>query len=138
MEVRETAACGISLREFAIELEAEELADMYRVLRYTQDGTGFYDEDFLDDLKSQMSYIIGPSLEEEPSEEIEDETIHWEDTGVSYNLNFNEPEAGKILQILTAVENPGEGFDSDLNRKLMDQAMEMAPSILDNLPVINR
>jgi hypothetical protein len=138
MEVRETAACGISLREFAIEFEAEELADMYRVLRYTKDGTGFYDEDFVDDLKSQMAYIIGPSLEEEPPEELEEETIHWEDTGTSYNLNFNEPEAGKILQILTAVAHPGEGFDHELNRKLMDQAMEMAPSILDNLPVINR
>ena len=138
MEVRETAACGISLREFAIEFEAEELADMYRVLRYTKDGTGFYDEDFVDDLKSQMAYIIGPSLEEGPPEELEEETIHWEDTGTSYNLNFNEPEAGKILQILTAVEHPGEGFDHELNRKLMDKAMEMAPSILDNLPVINR
>ena len=124
MEVRETAACGISLREFAIEFEAEELADMYRVLRYTKDGTGFYDEDFVDDLKSQMAYIIGPSLEEEPPEEREEETIHWEDTGTSYNLNFNEPEAGKILQILTAVEHPGEGFDHELNRKLIKGYLE--------------
>ena len=137
MEVRETAACGISLREFAIEFDSEELPDIYRVFRYVKNGTGFFDEDFIEDLKSQMTYIIGPSLEEEP-QELDEESIRWEDTGVSYNLNFKEPEAAKLIQILDAVENPGEGFDTALNERLMDQMMEMAPSVLDNLPVINR
>ena len=137
MEVRETAACGISLREFAIEFDSEELPDIYRVFRYVKDGTGFCDEDFIEDLKSQMTYIIGPSLEEEP-QELDEESIRWEDTGVSYNLNFKEPEAPKLIQILDAVENPGEGFDKALNERLMNQMMEMAPSVLDNLPVINR
>jgi len=59
MEVKETAACGISLREFAIEFDDDELVDMYRILNYVQNEVGFYDEDFLDDLHSQMSYIIG-------------------------------------------------------------------------------
>ena len=66
MEVKETAACGISLREFAVEFDADEIVDMFRVLNYAQSGVGSYDEDFLDDLKSQMAYIIGPSVEEEP------------------------------------------------------------------------
>ena len=74
MEVKETAACGISLREFAIEFDDDELVDMYRILNYAQNEVGFYDEDFLDDIQSQMSYIIGPSLDEEPSDDIE-ETI---------------------------------------------------------------
>ena len=138
MEVKETAACGISLREFAIEFDQDEIVDIYRILNYAQNEVGFYDDDFLDDLKSQMSYIIGPSLDEEPSEESEEETIHWEDTGVSYDLHFNEPEAGKLLQILNAVEHPGEGFDKGMNQKLLDQAMEIAPTALENLPVINR
>ena len=34
MEVKETAACGISLREFAIEFETDELVDMYRTLNF--------------------------------------------------------------------------------------------------------
>jgi hypothetical protein len=137
MEVKETAACGISLREFAIEFDTDELVDIYRILNYAQNEVGFHDEDFLEDLKSQMAYIIGPSLEEEPSEDIE-ETIHWEDTGASYDLHFSEPEGAKLLQILNGVEHPGEGFDKKLNEKLLEQMMEMAPSVLDNLPVINR
>jgi len=138
MEVKETAACGISLREFAIEFDQDEIVDIYRILNYAQNEVGFYDDDFLDDLKSQMSYIIGPSLDEEPSEESEEGTIHWEDTGVTYDLHFNEPEAGKLLQILNAVEHPGEGFDKAMNRKLLEQALEIAPTALENLPVINR
>jgi len=137
MEVKETAACGISHREFAIEFDAEELPEIYRVFRYVKDGTGFYDEDFLEELKSQMSYFIGPSLEEEP-QETEEESVRWEDTGTSYLLHFKEPEAPRLYQILSAVEHPGEGFDGELNDKLMKQMMEMAPSLLENLPVINR
>jgi len=137
MEVRETAACGISHREFAIEFDSEEFPEIYRVFRYAKDGTGFYDEDFLEDLKSQMSYIIGPSLEEEP-QELEEESIHWEDSGTSYVLHFKEPEAPRLYRVLNAVEHPGEGLDGVLNDKLMEQMMEMAPSLLENLPVINR
>ncbi len=137
MEVREAAACGISLREFVIEFETDELADIYRVFHYAQTGVGFCEEDFLEDLKSQMTYIIGTSVEEEPPE-IEEETIHWEDTGVAFELAFNEPEASKLYAIFNGVETPGEGFDKEMNQKLMSQMMEMAPSILENLPIINR
>ena len=137
MEVKETAACGISLREFGIELETDEIVDFYRILGYVRSGEGFYDDDFLDDLKSQMAYIIGPSVEEEPEDDME-ETIHWEDTGTSFMLHFTEPEGSKLMQIFNAVETPGEGFDKGVNQKLMDQMMELAPSLLENLPVINR
>jgi len=137
MEVREAAACGISLREFVIEFDTEELPDIYRVFHYAQTGVGFYEEDFLEDLKAQMAYIIGSSVEEEPPE-IEEETIHWEDTGVSYELAFNEPEGAKLYQIFNGVETPGEGFDLEMNKKLMSSLMELAPSILENLPIINR
>jgi hypothetical protein len=137
MEVKETAACGISLREFAIELEQDEIVDMYRVFNYAQNESGFFDEDFLDELKSQMTYIIGPSLEEEPAEDIE-ETIHWEDTGAAYSLAFTEPEGGKLYQILNGAENPDDDFDRKMNQKLMDQMMEIAPTALENMTVINR
>ena len=137
MEVKETAACGISLREFAIEFEPDELVDIYRILNYAQNAVGFYDEDFLEDLKSQMTYIIGDAVEGEVQENVE-ETIHWEDTGSSYNLHFTEPEGAKLYQILAAVEHPGEGFDKELNRKLLDEMVQMAPTILENITVINR
>jgi hypothetical protein len=137
MEVKETAACGISLREFAVEFEPDELVDIYRVLNYAQNEAGFYDEDFLDDLKSQMTYIVGPSIEDDSDEDIE-ETIRWEDTGASYNLLFTEPEGAKLFQIINGVDHPGEGFDKELNQKLLNEMMDMAPSVLENLPVINR
>lgn len=138
MEFTETAACGISQREFAIEFDAEELVHFYRILLYSQEGTGFYDEDYLEDLKSQMSYIIGPALEEDPSEDTIEENISWEDTGASYLLHFNEDIARKLNQILTAVEHSVEGFDKTLNKMVIDQMLEMAPNILDNLPMMNR
>jgi hypothetical protein len=137
MEVKETAACGISLREFAIEIEDDEIVDMYRIMNFAQNEEGFYDEDFLDDLKSQMSYIIGPSVEEDPVDDIE-ETIHWEDDDGTYSLCFTEPEGPKLLQILDGVNQPGEGFDKEMNQKLLEQMRELASSQLENLPVINR
>jgi hypothetical protein len=138
MEVRETAACGISQREFTMDFDQDEFPDMYRVLRYAKDGTGYYEEDFLEDLKLQMAYIIGPSVQEEPQDQIEEGIIHWVEDGPAYHLVLNEQEAQQLYRILAAVEHPGEGFDKTLNQKLMDQMMEMAPAILGNLTVINR
>ena len=138
MEVRETAACGISQREFTMDFDQAEFPDMYRVLRYAKDGTGYYDEGFLEDLKLQMSYIIGPSVQEEPQDHIEEGIIHCFEEGPSYHLILNEQEAQKLFQILSAVEHPGEGFDKGLNQVIMDQMMEAAPAILSNLTLINR
>ncbi len=137
MEVKEAAACGISLREFVAEFDDSELADMFRVFRYVSTGEGFYEEDFVEDLKSQMVYIVGPSVEEE-AEEIEESTMKWEDTGSEFVFHFNEPEAAHLYKILSSVESPGEGVDKELVDRLMDEMMEMAPSVLGNLPVINR
>jgi hypothetical protein len=138
MEVRESAACGISQREFTVDFDTEELPDMYRIFRYAKDGTGFYDEDYLEDLRSQMAYIIGPSLQEHPPQTVEEGIIHWEEEGVSFHLILNEDESRKLREILAGVDHPGEGFDRGLLQKLMDQMMDLAPSILQNLPVINR
>jgi hypothetical protein len=137
MEVRETAACGISLREFAIEIEQDEIVDMYRIMNFAQNGEGFFDEEFLDELKSQMSYIIGPSIEEDPADDIE-ETIHWEDNDGTYSLCFTEPEGPQLFRILDGANQPGEKFDKELNHKLLDQMLELAPSQLENLTIINR
>ena len=138
MEVKETAACGIAEREFAIEFEDDDFIDMYRVMRYVENGIGFYEEDFLEDLQSQMLYIIGPSVEEDPPEEIVDNKMEWEDTGTSYNLNFNDETATKLHQILSAVEHPGEGFDEEMRQMIADGMMELNPTALENLPLINR
>jgi len=138
MEVRESAACGISQREFTMDFDTEELPDMYRIFRYAKDRTGFYDEGFLEDLNSQMAYIIGPSLQEDPPETVEEGIIHWEEEGGTFHLILNEEESCKLRVILAGVDHPGEGLDRDLLQKLMDQMMDLAPSILQNLPVINR
>ena len=138
MEVKETAACGIAQREFAIEFDDDEFNDMYRVMRYVEAGVGFYEEDFLEDLKSQMLYIIGPSVEDDPPEEILDDKMEWEDTGTSFNLNFNDETATQLHQILSAVEHPGEGFDEEVRKRIVDGMMELNPVQLENLPLINR
>lgn len=137
MEVSETAACGISQREFAIAFDSDELAELYRLLRYILSGSGFYDEDFVEDIKSQLVYIIGPTVEEEPEEGVE-EIMNWEDDGVEYILSFKEGVASIFYRLLGAIENPGKGIYTKLNKSLMNQMMEMAPSTLDGLPVINR
>jgi len=137
MEVSETAACGIIQREFAITLDADGLTEMYRVLRYILTGVGFYNEDFLEDLKAQTENIVGPSVEDEPEDDAELK-MTWEDTGVEYVLSFNEVTAGMLYRLFGAVDQPGEGIHRNLNDRLLKQMVEMAPSILDNLPVINR
>ena len=138
MEVRETAACGISQREFAIEFEGDEIVKVYRVMLYAQKGIGYYDEDFLENLISQMSYIIGPAVFEIGPENSGGESIHWEDTGIAYVLFFNEPEAAKLFEIFNGAKTPGEGFNQELNQKLIDQMVEIAPTQLQNLPILNR
>lgn len=130
MEVKETAACGISQREFAIEFDGEEFGDMYRQMQYLKDGSGFYDDEFIEDLLSQMSYIIGPSLDDDPPEEFVEEKMEWEDADTSFNLNFNDEMATKLRQILQAGEQPAEGFDMELLEKLMEQMAELDPTIL--------
>ena len=138
MEVKETAACGIAQREFAIDLDDDEFNDMYRVVRYIEEGVGFYDEDFVEELSSQMLYIIGPSVEEDPPDKILDDKMEWEDTGASFALNFNDETATKLNQILKAVEHPGEGFDEEMRKRIADGMMELNPTQLENLPLINR
>ncbi len=129
MEVKETAACGISQREFAVEFDRDEFVEMHKLLRYAKEGAGDFDADFQEDLQSQMSYIIGPSLDEDPPEEIAEEKMEWEDTGVTLNLNFNDEMARKLRQIVSATEHPGEGFDADLLERIMDGMADTDPSI---------
>ena len=138
MEVSETAACGISQREFAIEFDEQDLVAFYRILVFAQKGSGFYDEDFLEDLRSQLSYIIGPSFEQAPDQDASEVVMAFENIGSAYALNFNEDSAKFLNQILVAVEDPGKDFDQKLNQKLIDHMLEMAPNILDNLTTINR
>jgi hypothetical protein len=137
VEVSETAACGIAQRKFAIAFDVDELAEIYRILRYTLTEAGFYDKDFLEDLKAQMEYIVGPSVEDEPEDDAEIK-MAWEDTGVEYILSFKEEVAGIFYRLLGAVDSPGEGIYAELNQDLLDQMTAMAPSTLDGLPVINR
>lgn len=138
MEVRETAACGISKREFAIEFEGNEFVNVYRVMHFAQKGIGYYDEGFLEDLLSQMSFIIGAAVFEPKEENSQEDSIRWEDTGIGYVVFFNETEAGKLFQIFNGAKTPGEGFNRELNQKLLNQMLEIAPTQLQNLPIINR
>ena len=64
MEVKETAACGIIDREFAIELDETEIAKLYKALRSALESTKDFDANFVEDLIAQMEHIVGQSLHE--------------------------------------------------------------------------
>jgi hypothetical protein len=138
MEVAETAACGISERQFAIMCDEDDLPEVYRIMHYVETGIGHYEEEMVDDLKSQIEYIVGPEANEEPEEGLDTQRIEWKEVDGEYHLIFSQTEVGKIMQIMKAVETPGEGFDKELNLRLMAQIKALAPSLLDNLPIINR
>jgi hypothetical protein len=138
MEIREIAACGISEKIFAIECEAEDLPHLYRILRYVQAEDGYYDEEFLEELKEQMDYICGDSTRAAPPDDIDLGDVKWTVDGDVYSLVFTETTASSLYAIFDAVEERKDAFDLNLDRRLMAQIKELAPSILDNLPVINR
>lgn len=138
MEVRETAACGISEKIFAIECEAEDVPHIFRILRYVQAEDGYYDEEFLEDLLEQMDYICGDILEEEASGDIIIEDIKWQEDDDVYSLLFTETTASTLFAIFDAAEERKDTFNLELDERLMKEILELAPSILDNLPVINR
>lgn len=136
MEIRETAACGISEKIFAIECEPEDLPHIYRILRYVQAEDGYYDEEFLEDLLEQMDYICGDALEDEANADLSD--IKWTESDDRYDLVFTETTAPALFAIFDAVAERRDSFNKELDQRLMAEIKELAPSILDNLPVINR
>ena len=138
MEVRETAACGIAQRVFAIECEEDDFIEMYRLLRFVRDGVGFFDENFLDELLAQLGYIIGPEFEDDPPDDSVESEIEWKDEGTTYYLNFNDETSRRFRLMLQATEHPKEGFDTELLNRLMDEMLKMNPVALCDLPVINR
>ncbi len=138
MEVRETAACGIAQRVFTIECEEDDFIEMYRLLRYVINGVGFFDEDFLEELLSQLSFIIGPEFEDDPPDDLTESEIEWEDEGTTFSLNFNDETSRRLRLILQATQHPKEGFDEELVIRLMDEMVKLNPVALTDLPVINR
>ena len=139
MEVRETAACGISERQFAIECESDDLPHIYRILRFAQADDGFIEEEFLDDLMDQMIYICGSEIEEIEEEDADSDSIKWQEgENDTYELIFSETNGAVLYQIFKAVLEDDDEFDKKLDTRLMAEIKELAPSILDNLPVINR
>lgn len=138
MEIREIAACGISEKIFAIECEPEDLPHMYRILRYVQAEDGYYDEDFIEELKEQMEYICGDIINELPRDDIDRNDIKWTADNDVYSLLFTETTASSLYAIFDAVEERKDTFDLKLDQRLMAEIKELAPSILANLPVINR
>ena len=138
MEIREAAACGIAERQFVLEIETDELPDVYRIFLYAASGTGHYDEDVREDLVEQMGYIVGPQVEDDPLEDADLGGIRWKEEDGLYCLGFQETNCQGLYRIFQAVDRPEEGFDEELNTRLINELLELAPTILENLPVINR
>lgn len=138
MEVKETAACGITQRKFAIEIDPDELPDFFRIIRFSASGAGKYDDEELEDVIGQMSYICGAAVEEEPDEDADVEEIFWKEEDGSFLLLFTETSGSKLYQIFQALQEDSEEYDKALAQRLSTEIQELAPSILDNVPVINR
>jgi len=138
MEIREAAACGITERRFVLEVEPEDLPDVYRIFLYAGSGAGHYDEEVREDLLEQLSYIVGPAVEEELSEDADVSSMRWQEDDGVFCLTFQETNAPALYRIFQAVDHPGEGFDEALNARLAEEILALAPSLLENLPVINR
>lgn len=138
METKETAACGIAQREFAVEIDPDELPDFFRIIRFAASGQGKFDEEELDDVMGQMSYICGPGIEEGPDEDADDEEISWKEEDGSFQLVFTETSGAKLYQIFQALSDESDEYDKKLAQRLSDEVQELAPSILDNVPVVNR
>ena len=64
MEVKETGACGITERQFVIELNETEIAKVYKVFLAAKDPAVKFDADLLEDLLANMEHIVGPSIAE--------------------------------------------------------------------------
>ena len=118
MEVRETAACGISERKFAIEFDSDDLPHIYRILRYVISDDGYYDEEFLEDLKEQMIYICGADIEEEPGDDANPDEIVWEEEDDQYNLIFTESAGSLLYQIFSEVEERGPKFRQETGQSI--------------------
>jgi hypothetical protein len=63
MEVRETAACGVAEREFAIDLMENEIVKFYKFLDATQDAGNQIDADLFDDMIVQIRQVVGPAVD---------------------------------------------------------------------------
>jgi len=85
-----------------------------------------------------MEYICGDLLHDAPSSQIIIEDIKWQEADDIYSLLFTETTASTLFAIFDAVEKRKETFNLELDLRLMREIKELAPSILDNLPVINR
>ncbi len=138
MEIREVAACGISEREFVLEIEPEELPEVYRIFLYAASGTGHYEEELQEELVAQLCYIVGPQVEEELPKYADTGSIRWKEEDGMYSLIFHETNCQAVYGIIQAVHHPGEGLDKALNTRLAGELLDLAPNALENLPVINR
>ena len=63
MEVRETAACGVAEREFAIDFMENEIVKFYKFLDATQDAAQGIDPELIDDMLVQIRQVVGPAVE---------------------------------------------------------------------------
>jgi hypothetical protein len=81
---------------------------------------------------------VGPQVEEDPLEDADPRGIGWREEDGLYCLGFQETNSQALYRIFQAMDHPGEGFDEALNTRLIHELLELAPTALENLPVINR
>ena len=64
MEVRETAACGVAQREFAIDFMEDEIVKFYKIIVAAQEASlDGPDPDLIDDMIVQMAQVVGPAVD---------------------------------------------------------------------------
>ena len=63
MEVRETAACGITEREFAIDLTETEIISLYKFVKSASEQIDGFNKDLVEELLMQTQHIVGPAVD---------------------------------------------------------------------------
>ena len=64
MEVKETAACGISEREFAVALKENEIVKFYKWLDAALENGEDTEDGMIDDMLGSMEHVVGAALNE--------------------------------------------------------------------------
>ncbi|MEW6356436.1 MAG: hypothetical protein AB1696_08930 [Planctomycetota bacterium] len=104
MEVKETGACGITERQFVIELEEEEIPQVHKMLQAAKKGEEI-DNDLLNDVLAQTKK--GTPAE---GEEV-------------FGIKLNETQIAKVYKMLLVAEDAAKGSDSEIDADMLDDLL---------------
>ena len=104
MEVKETGACGITEREFVIELDEDEIPEVHKMLQATE-GSEDIDKDLLAEVMAQT----GKGTPAEGQD--------------VFGIKLNETQIAKVYRMLLIAEEAAKESDSDIDADILDDLL---------------